>query len=60
MPTQQAAKDESREWDDLPEEKRAAINVYYQVLLKKHPQWPTTKLLRKTGEYFGLKLVIEK
>lgn len=48
------------EWDDLPEEKQAAINIYYHLLLKKHPQWDVNKLLRKTGEYFDMKFEVTK
>lgn len=48
------------EWEDLPEEKQLAINVYYHHLMRKHPQWKTAKILRKAGEYFGLDLSIEK
>lgn len=48
------------EWEDLPESKRVAINLYYHHLLKKHPQWKTAKILRKAGEYFNLDLSIKK
>lgn len=47
------------DWEELPEDKQAAINIYYQLLLKKNPNWKQKKILRKVGEYFNIKFEIE-